>query len=171
MARHSFRGCLGLGLLVATIHSASAAEPKAVPAETLYLTFQVQTGFDVWAGPRAKPGRLALDKPQLEEFVRSLTKALGTTGDVCHTTGTPLGTLKVPESLTSLAFGDQGRRTMSITTNRRCSRSGSTKRSTCCAWTMASDTSGESSPTPALSPMKKDDVRCTHHNNSCPFSS
>jgi gluconolactonase len=31
--------------------------------------------------------------------------------------GKPLGTLKVPESLTSLAFGDKDRRTMYITTN------------------------------------------------------
>jgi hypothetical protein len=71
-----------LTLMTTGGNNAPAADPKALgSAETKYLTFQVQTGYEAWAGPRAKPGRVSLDKAQLEEFVHSLTKAIGTTGD------------------------------------------------------------------------------------------
>lgn len=61
--------------------------------ETKYLTFQVQTGFDAWAGPHAKPGRVSLDKAQMEEFVHSLTKAISTTGDARNKLAFAIGPL------------------------------------------------------------------------------
>ena len=54
---------------------------RATPEETRYLCFQVQSGLDGWAGPRVRSGRLSLDKEQMNEFVRSLTKSIGMVGD------------------------------------------------------------------------------------------
>jgi sugar lactone lactonase YvrE len=71
------------------------SEPPKAEAETQYLAFQVMTGFDAWAGPRPKPGRVSLDKAQLEEFVHSLTKAIGTTGDARHKLAFAIGPLCV----------------------------------------------------------------------------
>ena len=68
------------------------SRPAAV-SETEYLAFQVMTGFDAWAGPRPTEGRLSLSKAQLEEFVRSLAKAIGTTGDTRHKLAFAIGPL------------------------------------------------------------------------------
>lgn len=93
-------------LVAAGLSPLPAAEPKAPAGETRYLTFQVQTGFDVWAGPRPKPGRLSLDKVQLEEFVQSLTKAIGSTGDVRHKLAIAIG----PGSFKGVRMIFQGRK-------------------------------------------------------------
>lgn len=87
-ARLMFTCVLGAALL----GHADAPAPSA-PAETKYLAFQVQTGFDAWAGPRAEAGRLSLTQAQLEAFVRSLTQAIGTTGDARHKLAFAVGPL------------------------------------------------------------------------------
>ncbi|MGH6847906.1 MAG: hypothetical protein ACREC0_10855 [Methylocella sp.] len=51
-------------------------------AKTNYLTFQLQTDlYGQYAGPQPKPGHFAPSKAQLEEFVHSVVKAIGMTGD------------------------------------------------------------------------------------------
>jgi hypothetical protein len=51
-------------------------------AKTKYLTFQLQTGlYGQYAGPQPKPGHFAPSKAQMEEFVQSVVKAIGMTGD------------------------------------------------------------------------------------------
>jgi hypothetical protein len=73
---------------------ASSPEPKvAAFAETKYLIFQIMTGLHGYAGPQPKPGHFALSKPQLEEFVRDVVKAIGTTGDARHKLGYAVGPL------------------------------------------------------------------------------
>jgi hypothetical protein len=82
-----------LSLLASTLLSNAGAQSPNAPAETRYLTFQVMTGFDAWAGPHPEPGRLSLSKAQMEEFVRSLTKAIGTTGDARNKLAFAIGPL------------------------------------------------------------------------------
>ena len=54
-------------------------------AETKYVSFQVQTGLHGYASQfHPAPGHFSLTKAQMEEFVHSLVKAIGTTGDVGH---------------------------------------------------------------------------------------
>jgi len=64
-----------------------------VHTETKYLSFQCQTGLYGFSGPRPLPGHLALGKAQLEEFVHSLVKAIGSTGDPRHKLAFAVGPL------------------------------------------------------------------------------
>jgi len=84
---------LVLALAVAGRDSVPAAEPKAPQGETRYLTFQVQAGIDGFGGPRPEPGRVSLSKAQIEEFVHSVTKAIGTTGDARNKLAFAIGPL------------------------------------------------------------------------------
>jgi tetratricopeptide (TPR) repeat protein len=51
------------------------------------------TGLFGYAGPRPLPGRFALSKSQLEEFVHDVVKAIGMTGDERHKLGFAVGPL------------------------------------------------------------------------------
>lgn len=82
-----------LVLLVAGPNWVPAAEPKASQRETRYLTFQVQTGRYGWAGPPALPGRFSLNKKQMDQFIQSVVKAIGITGDARHKLGFAVGPL------------------------------------------------------------------------------
>jgi hypothetical protein len=62
-------------------------------AETKYLNFQVMTGLPGYAGPPPAPGHFSLSKSQLSEFVQSVVKAIGTTGDARHKLGFTVGPL------------------------------------------------------------------------------
>jgi hypothetical protein len=76
--------------------------------ETRYLAFQVQTGIDGFGGPHPEPGRVSLSKTQIEEFVRSLTKAIGTTGDARNKLAFAIGPLcfDMPDDETRLFIRD-----------------------------------------------------------------
>jgi hypothetical protein len=68
----------------ALLGNASAQSPNG-PAETRYLTFQVQTGLHGYASQfHSPPGRFSLTKAQMEEFVRDVVEAIGMTGDARH---------------------------------------------------------------------------------------
>lgn len=76
---------IGLCVLAVSLGSGRVAEPKAGPvSETRYLSFQIMTGLAGYAGPPPAPGRFSLSKAQLEDFVRDVVKAIGTTGDEHH---------------------------------------------------------------------------------------
>ena len=62
-------------------------------AETRYLTFQVMTGLPGYVGPQPAPGHYAPSKAQLEEFVHSVVRAIGITGDARHKLGFAVGPL------------------------------------------------------------------------------
>ncbi len=83
-----------LAMIAAGCNKASATEPKVADfSETKYLTFQIMTGLPGYAGPQPIPGRFALSKAQLEEFVHDVAKAIGTTGDARHKLGFTVGPL------------------------------------------------------------------------------
>ena len=83
-----------LTMIATGCNKSSAAEPKVADvAETKYVTFQVQTGLYGWAGPPPRPGHFSLSKTQLEEFVRSVVKAIGMTGDARNKLGVAVGPL------------------------------------------------------------------------------
>ena len=65
---------------------ASSPANTLIPAsETKYLSFQVQTGLPGYASQfHPEPGHFSLTKAQMEEFVTSIVKAIGTTGDSRH---------------------------------------------------------------------------------------
>jgi hypothetical protein len=73
--------------------SAVDSNATAESAETKYLNFQLMTGLHGYAGPPPMPGHYALGKSQLEEFVQSVVKAIGTTGDARHKLGFTVGPL------------------------------------------------------------------------------
>ncbi len=63
-------------------------------AETQYLSFQVQTGLPGYASQfHPEPGHFSLTKAQLEEFVHSVVKAIGMTGDARHKLAFAVGPL------------------------------------------------------------------------------
>ncbi|MCW3098222.1 MAG: hypothetical protein JWL77_3840 [Chthonomonadaceae bacterium] len=62
-------------------------------ADTKYVTFQLMTGLHGYAGPPPPPGHFAPSKAQLEEFVHSVVKAIGMTGDAHHKLGFTVGPL------------------------------------------------------------------------------
>jgi hypothetical protein len=71
-----------------------ATEPKVADfGETKYVTFQLMTGLYGYAGPPPMPGHFALSKAQLEEFVHSVVKAIGMTGDARRKLGFTVGPL------------------------------------------------------------------------------
>jgi hypothetical protein len=72
---------------------AQGTPAPGAPGETQYLLFQVMTGLPGYAGPPTLPGHFALSKPQLQEFVQSIVKAIGTTGDARHKLGFAVGPL------------------------------------------------------------------------------
>ena len=82
-------------LLAASLSLFAADKPSAeTKAETKYVSFQVQTGlYGVYAGPPPMPGHFALSKAQLEEFVHSVVKAIGMTGDARHKLAFAVGPL------------------------------------------------------------------------------
>jgi hypothetical protein len=85
---------LVLTLLAAGSGAASAADTKASePAETQYLLFQVWPAMPGYPGIPPLPGRMALSQEQMADFVRSLVKAIGTTGDARHKLGFAVGPL------------------------------------------------------------------------------
>lgn len=85
---------LVLTVIVACCHKGLAAEPAvAEAAETKYLTFQVWPRMEGYPGIPPLPGRRALSKEQMAEFVQSLVKAIGTTGDARHKLGFAVGPL------------------------------------------------------------------------------
>lgn len=59
--------------------------------ETKYLLFQVWPRMLGYPGIPPLPGHLALSKEQMAEFVRSVVKAVGTTGDTRHKLGFAVG--------------------------------------------------------------------------------
>lgn len=67
----------------------------AVPAgETQYLSFQVQTGLHGYASQfRPEPDHFSLTKGQMNEFVQSIVKAVGMTGDSRHKLAFAIGPL------------------------------------------------------------------------------
>ena len=69
---------------------ASAQSPNE-PAETQYLVFQVWPRMTGYPGIPPLPGHLALGKEQMAEFVQSVVKAVGTTGDARHKLGFAVG--------------------------------------------------------------------------------
>jgi hypothetical protein len=72
----------------------SAAEPKSeAAAETKYLIFQLMTGLPGFSGPAPAPGHFSLSKAQVEDFVREVAKAIGTTGDARHKLSFAVGPL------------------------------------------------------------------------------
>jgi hypothetical protein len=93
-----------LTMIATGCNKASATEPKAADptvaepkvagsAETKYVSFQVMTGLYGFAGPPPMPGLFSLSKAQLEEFVHSVVKAIGMTGDSRHKLGFAVGPL------------------------------------------------------------------------------
>ncbi len=83
-----------LTMITTGCNQASATEPEdANSVETKCLTFQLMTGLPGYAGPQPQPGRFALSKTQLEEFVHDVVKAIGTTGDARHKLGFTVGPL------------------------------------------------------------------------------
>ena len=62
-------------------------------AETKYLAFQVWPRMPGYPGIPPLPGHLALGKDQMADFVRDLTKTIGTTGDARHKLGFVVGPL------------------------------------------------------------------------------
>jgi hypothetical protein len=70
------------------------SEPKVTDvAETKYLSFQVMTGIPGYSGPPPLPGKFSLSKDQLEEFVRDVSRAIGTPGDARHKLAFAVGPL------------------------------------------------------------------------------
>ena len=83
---------LVLTVLVASCHKGLATEPEVVAAaETEYLVFQVWPRMEGYPGIPPLPGRRALSKGQMAEFVQSLRKTIGTTGDTRHRLGFAVG--------------------------------------------------------------------------------
>jgi hypothetical protein len=83
-----------LALIVANCNKGLATGPTlAEAAETEYLVFQVWPRMLGYPGIPPLPGRMALSKEQMAEFVQSLVKAIGTTGDVRHKLGFAIGPL------------------------------------------------------------------------------
>jgi hypothetical protein len=71
-----------LAVIAADCDTGSARESQvAARAETKYLTFQVWPLMQGYPGIPPLPGRMALSKEQMAEFVQGLVKAIGATGD------------------------------------------------------------------------------------------
>jgi len=73
--------------------AAPATHKGSDTAETRYVNFQVMTGLHGYAGPPPAAGHFALSKAQLEEFVHSVVKAIGVTGDARNKLGFTVGPL------------------------------------------------------------------------------
>jgi hypothetical protein len=64
------------------LFAADKSNALSAPAETKYVSFQVQTGLYGYASQfHPAPGHFALSKGQMEEFVHDVVKAIGMTGD------------------------------------------------------------------------------------------
>jgi hypothetical protein len=67
------------------LNPANAQTQLPSASETQYLSFQVQTGLPGYASQfHPEPGHFLLTKAQMQEFVQSLIKAIGATGDSRH---------------------------------------------------------------------------------------
>jgi hypothetical protein len=91
------------------VEGTTMQEPEVTDVpETKYVNFQLMTGLHGYAGPQPKPGRFALSKTQLEEFVRDVVKAIGMTGDARHKLGFTVGPLcfDMPDEETSQFIHD-----------------------------------------------------------------
>ncbi len=85
---------LVLAALVTGCNIVSARDLQtAETAETKYLVFQVWPAMPGYPGIPPLPGRMALSKEQMAEFVHSVVKAIGTTGDARHKLGFAVGPL------------------------------------------------------------------------------
>ena len=82
-----------LACLLGCAFLSSVLADQAPAAETEYLTFQLMTGLHGYSGPQPVPGHFALNKAQLEDFVRDVVKSIGTTGDAGHKLGFTVGPL------------------------------------------------------------------------------
>jgi hypothetical protein len=83
-----------LAMIATGCNEASATKPEVADfGETKYLNYQIMTGLHGYAGPKPMPGHFALDKAQLEAFVRGVVKAIGTSGDARHKLGFTVGPL------------------------------------------------------------------------------
>jgi Spy/CpxP family protein refolding chaperone len=81
-----------LAVIAANCNKGSATEPKAAAAaETKYLLFQVWPRMPGYPGIQPLPGHMTLSKEQMAEFVQSVVKAIGTTGDARHKLGFAVG--------------------------------------------------------------------------------
>lgn len=82
-------------LLLCLLGSGFLSHANAGPEnETWYLTFQVQTGLRGYASQfQPPPGRFSLNKAQMEEFVHSVVKSIGSTGDARHKLAFAIGPL------------------------------------------------------------------------------
>ena len=78
-------------LLGAALLGSARAQSANVPAETQYLLFQVWPAMPGYPGIPPLPGRMALSKAQMAEFVQSVVKAIGRTGDAQHKLGFAVG--------------------------------------------------------------------------------
>jgi hypothetical protein len=78
-------------LLGAVLIGNARAQSANPPAETQYLLFQVWPAMLGYPGIPPLPGHMALSKAQMTEFVRSVVKAIGTTGDTQHKVGFAVG--------------------------------------------------------------------------------
>jgi hypothetical protein len=83
---------LVIAILATGSNQRSVAQPKdGDVAETKYLTFQVWPAPPAYPGIPPMPGRLSLNKAQMERFVRDLVNAIGTRGDARHKLGFAVG--------------------------------------------------------------------------------
>ena len=80
-----------LTLIATGCNKGWAEGPKVDVAETKYLLFQVWPRMPGYPGIPPLPGRMALGKEQMAEFVQSVVKAIGTTGDARHKLGFAVG--------------------------------------------------------------------------------
>ena len=81
-------------LLACLLSSFFLGHANAAPEkETEYLAFQVWPRMVGYPGIPPLPGHLALSKVQMAEFVQSVVKAIGTTGDARHKLAFTIGPL------------------------------------------------------------------------------
>ena len=80
-------------MMSGAMQAQSQKDATIATPETHYLMFQVMTGISGYAGPQPAPGHFALNKTQLEGFVRSVIPAIGLTGDARHKLGFTVGPL------------------------------------------------------------------------------
>ena len=106
-------GCNKASVAKSTVVAEADAKPVAAAVvtdsgETKYMTFQLMTGIEGWAGPTPARGHYAPSKAQLEEFVHSVVKAVGITGDARHKLGFAVGPLcfDMPDDETSRFIHD-----------------------------------------------------------------
>lgn len=81
MTRFKFCCFACLAFVLGFGHAIAQDFPRSGADETRYLSFQLMTGLQGYAGPPPPAGRSSLGKSQLESFVKEVSRAIGTTGD------------------------------------------------------------------------------------------